>query len=388
MAKKNFSLTVYDSEYMETNNKIYQENMEKKIRTISEFPDKVLLKILSLLPSKDVVATGVLSKRWRSLWKDVKTFRYEGESLSRTYWKFARFINRTSSVESLQLKINPSATNKDIQSLVNMAVARSMRELRIEMICKNFELPKSFYMFSQLETVILDKVSLMDPPPDVHLPCLKRLHLLSVKFSGDESVKFFLSICPILEELVVKRSSLTNVMIFTIDVPTLRILSIDNTSGKSRPKVHGVTVIHTLCVLLELQTTYRPAVFSFIFLDHLELCLCSAEQWNLLTRILNYAPRLRVLQLKLYHKHCVKDTKNLMGNQPDLIPKSLSSHLEILEWRQYNDTAQEREAAKYILANASGLKKATFYTESTEKHGMLKEVRMCGQRFKNMSACV
>jgi len=77
-----------------------------------------------------------------------------------------------------------------------------------------------------------------------------------------------------------------------------------------------------------------------------------------------------------------------MGNQPDLIPKSLSSHLEILEWRQYNDTAQEREAAKYILANASGLRKATFYTESTEKHGMLKEVRMCGQRFKNMSACV
>ncbi|KAL9859681.1 putative FBD-associated F-box protein [Arabidopsis thaliana] len=413
MAKKNFSLTVYDSEYMETNNKIYQENMEKKIRTISEFPDKVLLKILSLLPSKDVVATGVLSKRWRSLWKDVKTFRYEGESLSRTYWKFARFINRTSSVESLQLKINPSATNKDIQSLVNMAVARSMRELRIEMICKNFELPKSFYMFSQLETVILDKVSLMDPPPDVHLPCLKRLHLLSVKFSGDESVKFFLSICPILEELVVKRSSLTNVMIFTIDVPTLRILSIDNTSGKSRPKgVHGF-VINTpslsvnvvfdnpykflaplgstqylsLCSVTS-HTTYRPAVFSFIFLDHLELCLCSAEQWNLLTRILNYAPRLRVLQLKLYHKHCVKDTKNLMGNQPDLIPKSLSSHLEILEWRQYNDTAQEREAAKYILANASGLKKATFYTESTEKHGMLKEVRMCGQRFKNMSACV
>ncbi|KAL9309284.1 putative FBD-associated F-box protein [Arabidopsis thaliana] len=374
MANKNFSLTVYDSEYMETNNKIYQENMEKKIRTISEFPDKVLLKILSLLPSKDVVATGVLSKRWRSLWKDVKTFRYEGESLSRTYWKFARFINRTSSVESLQLKINPSATNKDIQSLVNMAVARSMRELRIEMICKNFELPKSFYMFSQLETVILDKVSLMDPPPDVHLPCLKRLHLLSV-------------------------NSLTNVMIFTIDVPTLRILSIDNTSGKSRPKgVHGF-VINTpslsvnvvfdnpykflaplgstqylsLCSVTS-HTSYRPAVFSFIFLDHLELCLCSAEQWNLLTRILNYAPRLRVLQLKLYHKHCVKDTKNLMGNQPDLIPKSLSSHLEILEWRQYNDTAQEREAAKYILANASGLKKATFYTESTEKHGMLKEL--------------
>lgn len=108
------------------------------MNTISEFPDKVLLKILSFLPSKDVVATCVLSKRWRSLWKEVNTFRYEGESISKAYWKFARLISRRSSVESLQLKMNPTITNSNIKPLVNIAVARSLRELRIDLGYNSF----------------------------------------------------------------------------------------------------------------------------------------------------------------------------------------------------------------------------------------------------------
>lgn len=82
----------------------------------------------------------------------------------------------------------------------------------------------------------------MDVPSRVRLS-LKRLHLLSVKFSSDESVKTLLSICTCLEDLVVRRSSYTNVRIFTINVPTLRSLYIDNLSGKSRPKgVHGFVI--------------------------------------------------------------------------------------------------------------------------------------------------
>ncbi|KAG5387938.1 hypothetical protein IGI04_029479 [Brassica rapa subsp. trilocularis] len=118
------------------------------------------------------------------------------------------------------------------------------------MVYNSFELPESLFSCPQLETLILEKLSLVDVPPNADLACLKHLHLLSVRFSCEESVKTLLSICPRLEELVVRRSSYTNVKIFVINVPTLRSLSIDNLSGKSRPKgVHGFVInAHSLRV--------------------------------------------------------------------------------------------------------------------------------------------
>ncbi|CAF1716162.1 hypothetical protein YC2023_113439 [Brassica napus] len=211
---------------------------------LSEFPDELLLKILSFLPSKDVVATSAISKRWKSLWKEVKKFRYDATpSYPHTFQMFALFIRSRSNVESLQLKLNPNNSRQDIKDLVNYVVARSLRELRIEMLYKSFEFPQSLYLYPQLETLILEKLSLVDIPSNVSLIGVKKLHLLSVRFSSDESVTKLLSICPLLEDLVVRRSTYTNVMVFTIDVPTLKCLSIDNMSGKSRPEgVHGFVI--------------------------------------------------------------------------------------------------------------------------------------------------
>ncbi|CDY25194.1 BnaC06g04190D [Brassica napus] len=191
---------------------------------ISEFPDELLLKILSFLPSKDVVATSAISKRWKSLWKEVNTFRYDATPpYPLTCQMFDLFIRSRSNVESLQLKLNPNNSTQDIRDLVNDAASRSLRELRIEMVYKSFEFPQNLYLYPQLETLILEKLSLVDIPPNVSLIGLKKLNLLSVRFSNDDTY--------------------TNVMVFTIDVPTLKCLSIDNTSGESRPEgVHGFVI--------------------------------------------------------------------------------------------------------------------------------------------------
>ncbi|AES88262.1 F-box/FBD-like domain protein [Medicago truncatula] len=40
---------------------------------LSDLPDCVLLHILSMLDSKHRVRTGILSKRWKHLWKHIPT---------------------------------------------------------------------------------------------------------------------------------------------------------------------------------------------------------------------------------------------------------------------------------------------------------------------------
>ncbi|EOA37381.1 hypothetical protein CARUB_v10011213mg [Capsella rubella] len=364
-------------------NKSHSQVMQNKIRrrdTISELPDELLLKILSLLPtSKHATATVVLSKRWGSLWKETKSY--------------------SSRIESLHLRLNPIHLRVDINHVVGIAVDRSLRELRVEMVYNTFQFPRSLYVSSQLETLILEKLDLVDVPPNARLTCLKRLHLLSVDFPSDQSVKALLRICPNLEDLVVRRTSYTSVRIYTIDVPTLRSLSIDNSSVKPQlTNVHGFEIntpslnVNVTCdqphkFLKSLKSTQYlslccvtshtpclPTATSFLFLDRLELCSCSIEWWNLLIRILGVSPRLRVLELKLFKKHCVQynddDTMD-SWNLPDSVPECLSSCLEIFDWRQYNGTKQEREAAIYILANATRLKKATFYSKFGQR---LKEI--------------
>lgn len=307
---------------------------------MNELPDELLLKILSYQNGEDVAATSVISKRWRYLWKEVKTCRYDIAYFTRgSYSRFTHFISRRTSVESLHLRLTPCIP---VKPWVKIALNRSLRELRIDMVYDSFELPQSLYN-SQLETLILHQLSLVDVPSNVSLTCLKSLHILSVKFSTDQSVKTLLSICPRLEDLAVKQSSYTNVMIFTIDVPTLTSLSI-YTSSSSQPKgVHGFAI-------------NTPSLRHFSIRDSFSNYLRFENMPNL-----------------------VKASVNLVSHQPNSLPECLSSHLEIFEWRRYNGTEQERKAARYILANASRLKKATFYSESAEKHGMLKELE-CAAR--------
>lgn len=302
---------------------------------INELPDELLLKILSWLPNSDVGATSVLSKRWRSLWTEVKTCRFDIAYFTRgrrSFYRFTQFISRRSRVESLHLRL--ITTIMPIKPLLKDALNRSLRELRIDMVYYSLELPEILY-HSQLETLILEKLSMVDVPSNVSLTCLKTLHLISVKLGSDGSVKRLLSICPRLKDLVVKQSSYTNAMIFTINVPTLTSLSI-YTSSRPKGGVHGF-VIDT------------PSLKRFSMRDSFSNYLRFENMPNL-----------------------VKASVNIVSDKPD----SLSSHLEILVWRQYNGTEQERKAATHILANASRLKRASFYSE---KDGMLKELE-CAAR--------
>ena len=56
---------------------------------ISDMPDALLLHILSFLPFKEVVATSLLSKRWKPLWTSVPTL-----DLNRIHFQRLKFFHK------------------------------------------------------------------------------------------------------------------------------------------------------------------------------------------------------------------------------------------------------------------------------------------------------
>ncbi|CAA0410295.1 unnamed protein product [Arabidopsis thaliana] len=267
-----------------------------------------------------------------------------------------------------------------------------LSEVSIESCYGSQTLPRSLRSRHwNLKTLKLKKLSFVDTDAYMWFESLKTLHLLSVRFSDDKSVQRLLSVCPKLEDLVVKRTTYVNVRIFSINVPSLRSLSIDYSwAFENMPKlvkanvevdcdlsekfIGSITSIQHISLCSKNSKIPYPSGTSFFYLEHLELCTCSQDWWNLLNRILEDAPRLQVLKLKL--GNCVQCSTELMDywNEPCSVPKCLSSHLEIFEWRHYKGTKQERKVAKYILAKASCLKVAIFSSVCIEKNLIFKKL--------------
>ncbi|XP_019095647.1 PREDICTED: putative F-box/FBD/LRR-repeat protein At3g56780 [Camelina sativa] len=62
---------------------------------IDDLPDDLPVKILSSIPTKDVVATSLLSKRWESLWTIVRRLEYDQEYHYDKRTGFSSFVDKS-----------------------------------------------------------------------------------------------------------------------------------------------------------------------------------------------------------------------------------------------------------------------------------------------------
>ncbi|KAG7634179.1 FBD domain [Arabidopsis suecica] len=320
---------------------------------ISELPDGLLLKILSSLPTNIVVATSVLSKQWRSLWKLVPNLEFDSDDYESEHYTFSEIVcksflsHKAPVLESFRLKFvnfNPV----DIGLWVGIAFSRHLRELVLDFYPAElgrgvtFTFPSSLCTCNTLETLKLVLCILVDIPSPVLMKSLRTLHLEFVRYKDESSVRNLLSGCPGLEELRLYRGDDSDIKVFTIEVPSLQRLTIhDNNDGPefwgyvinapflkyllieelrcpefclNAPELVEANIAEVTSITIEkflgsftsvsrlllnlspLKITY-PTGSMFYQLVSLEMYTREAEWWNLLTLMLENSPKLQVLKL-------------------------------------------------------------------------------------------
>ncbi|KAL1195676.1 F-box/FBD/LRR-repeat protein [Cardamine amara subsp. amara] len=402
---------------------------------ISELPEALILQILSLLPTKDVIATSVLSKQWGSLWKMVPKLEFESNDQ-----KFAENVTRSllshkaPVLESLQLKLSDKCDAIDVklERWAGIAIARNVREFVLKIFLSfgpSVTLPSSLFCSDTLETLKLNNGISLIVPFSASMKSLRTLHLHCVRYKDDESIRNLLSGCPNLEDFLLHldyTEYATNVIIvapslkrlsicdysrgvepggYVINAPCLKYLHIGSLKGYEfclienvqmlvearlrnvsdivNEKILGslMSVKRLFLDLSPLKITY-PTGCIFYQLVSLGICTRKEEWWNLLTLMLNSSPKLQVLKLidyvPDYRKVGLVDGK---WNEPKYVPECFLSHLETFVWTGYDwEREEEKDVATYILKNARLLKKATFSTrpiyfkELEERRKMLNEL--------------
>ncbi|KAJ0267254.1 FBD domain-containing protein [Hirschfeldia incana] len=375
---------------------------------ISQLPDDLLIKILSLFPTKDVVAMRVLSKRWMSLWTLVPRLifgvhpeedddREEEDAKSDENDHCSHFVygtlllHKAPVLERFHLNRVSGCTASEIDLWVRIAVDRFVRDLKIRFFPEYgiIRLPSTLFRCETLETLELRKVIISDVPSRVSFKSLKTFRLLFVKYPDEESFVRIISDCPVLEDLVVETCHDDNVELTIVDYfGELKLLGNNN----NLPQVIEANLLSVSCHAKVLESFSRlnrislclpeeyPTGIVLSQLVCLEICSCEDNWTNMLVSVLQHSPKLKALKLAL--NHSVSEDRKLFWTQPSCVPQCLLCHLETFEWRGYGGTTEEveKEVAIYILNNASRLVTATiYYPESFElerKRRMFKELEV------------
>uniref|UniRef100_M4FFI3 F-box domain-containing protein n=1 Tax=Brassica campestris TaxID=3711 RepID=M4FFI3_BRACM len=344
---------------------------------ISNLSDDLLLKIFSYLPTKYVVTTTLLSKRWKSVWTMVPRFDFDdGFELDPSrYETFTNHVGRTMSLrtspvlESLRFDVGPCCSTQDMVTWIRTGMVQGVRELEIfhteEHLKEHrpIKLPKSLYTYEKLEVLKLTYSIGLDVPVDVWFPSLKTLHLISVKYETKDCHSRLLSGCPVLEELVLDKSlNSHSLRTFYVEMPSLQRLSVVDVCEEPNYGLDG----------LHMTVINAPSLKYLNFVDyHDDVCLCENMPevvvanvkvvYNSPEKLLGSIPSVKRLCLCLPSSLCNElpcTTKSIRGHWkgPSSVPECLMSHLHTFKWKNYNTKDEEKKIVAYILNHARQLK--------------------------------
>ncbi|EYU44129.1 hypothetical protein MIMGU_mgv1a008368mg [Erythranthe guttata] len=306
--------------------------------SIDRLPDELLISIVSRLPVIEAERTNLLSRRWRyfSMFSSILDFDasrvlfkldQERTSLKAERRKFVRWVNRVVSLHSgeaieefrISFDLDKSDAN-DICKWLKFAFEKKVKRLELNLIQSYTGLSDAQYTFPNMYDSV--ECSRILPLGISSCESLVKLSLIEVEVT-EETLNFFVSNCPLLEELCIIYSSYLKKLTFNFPLIRLRRLEIASTD---LPKLKKL--------VLDIM---RPSGYESL------LCF---------TPLMSVAPSLRELVLKLQW------SENFMRRTIHTV-KAQNRHLgvEVLQIEGFAGGDIDVELAEYVIENAPSLKK-------------------------------
>ncbi|KAK8589300.1 hypothetical protein V6N13_088149 [Hibiscus sabdariffa] len=196
----------------------------KGVVQINDLPDSVLIHIMSFLSTKVAARTSILSTRWRNLFTLVPNLNFDLDEEC-PFWGWRRssyrapikrfrcfvdgvlFFHDMENVDKFRLKFcrkrSESVDSISACRWISGALKRGVKHLDLNISLDKFTLPDALFTCRTLT-----------------------LHLRSVKFFDDNSVKSLFSSCSSLEDVVIEKCSMKKVRSFSFSHPFLKRLSV------------------------------------------------------------------------------------------------------------------------------------------------------------------
>lgn len=362
---------------------------------ISQMSDDVLLMILCLLPTKDAIATSILSTRWRFVWCNIDKLKFDDiQSLGET--EKAKYINMLNSV--IKNHKNPTIQYFGIHFSWNNDHKQVIDEWLQFAVNKNVEILKMHLRFSGYDSssrLMLDKeagANRWQSPSS-----LRKLSLSCVKLSN-EMLQEFLTSSPHLETLSIypvqndlnnfrvrgralnlKHLKLKSMMGFEsvdlydfdlvsftsegsvrelrlTDLPMLKELNIkknrlshNNLFSQMSSCLPNLQVL-SICAGLALTTYYVPCLPN---VKSLRLRI-SAESDDSLRALTNLARACPILETFTIEQQWYSQ---LTGRKVRHAASHPHTHLKIFQFMGYYGRNRDLELVLYVINNAVGLKR-------------------------------
>ncbi|KAK0593071.1 hypothetical protein LWI29_030310 [Acer saccharum] len=210
----------------------------EKIDRLSNLPDAIIHKILSVSPIKTAVITSVLSKRWQYHWTHIDTLVFNRHNFDGNYTRFTNIVShvlrhRHPSANITQLSVLNSDNDGD-RSLVHYVLAYAFSRGGLEYLITNFiptidDFPSSFskkLQFASLKTLKLNSVSFFGCNQDYLLSNFKNLENLEL-ISCSGVLNTFNINCRLLASLNITHCS--SPLMFVISAPRLKFFKFATT---------------------------------------------------------------------------------------------------------------------------------------------------------------